>query len=92
MTDQNSDKSNADFYKETVFLPKTEFPMRGGPAKHNRNRIRRLRRLVMQLVDEESRPESTAVSGSASGVPGLDIPGGGIPRWHRASERQPWPS
>ena len=30
MTDQNSDKSNADFYKETVFLPKTEFPMRGG--------------------------------------------------------------
>ena len=26
MTDQ---KSNADFYKETVFLPKTDFPMRG---------------------------------------------------------------
>lgn len=27
-TDQT--KNNADFYKETVFLPKTDFPMRGG--------------------------------------------------------------
>ena len=30
MTDTSK---NADFYKETVFLPKTEFPMRGGLAK-----------------------------------------------------------
>jgi isoleucyl-tRNA synthetase len=28
MTD--TQKTNADFYKETVFLPKTDFPMRGG--------------------------------------------------------------
>ena len=28
MTEQQT--KNADFYKETVFLPKTDFPMRGG--------------------------------------------------------------
>ncbi len=37
MSDMNkpddTEKSRADFYKETVFLPKTDFPMRGGLAQ-----------------------------------------------------------
>jgi len=33
MTDPKPNDSGADFYKETVFLPKTEFPMRGDLPK-----------------------------------------------------------
>ncbi len=33
MSSNKTTQQNADFYKETVFLPKTDFPMRGGLAE-----------------------------------------------------------